>query len=217
VVSRGPHPSAAHYYTSFLLEDLYDYVRMGYWLVLPYSSLRGHPTLHIAPAGVVPQRDRRPRPIMDYSFNHVNQSSLHLAPHHAMQFGQAFQRLLQRLAYTNPAYGPPLMAKIDLADGYYRIPLSASAALRLVVILPSDGLPEPMLGIPLSLPMGWSKSPPFFCAFTETCADMANTYHLNTPTHSFFIQADKDVCLPTQNTFHPAAIWPYHPMPPATP
>jgi hypothetical protein len=216
-VTRGPHPSAAHYYASFLLEDLYDYVRMGYWLVLPYSSLRGHPTLCIAPAGVVPQRDRRPRPIMDYSFNGVNQSSLPLAPPHAMQFGQAFQRILQRLAYANPKYGPPLMAKIDLADGYYRIPLSASAALRLAVILPSDGLPEPMLGVPLSLPMGWSESPPFFCAFTETCADLANNYRVHLPTHNFQLRADADVRLPIHDSFLPTAIWPYQPKPPDTP
>jgi hypothetical protein len=66
---------------------------------------------------------------MDYSYNEVNQISLPLAPAHAMQFGGALQRILQRLAYANPAYGPPLLAKIDLADGYYRVPLSADAAL----------------------------------------------------------------------------------------
>lgn len=45
---------------------------MGYWLVLPYSSLHGHPGLKIAPAGVVPQREHRPHPIMDYTYNKVN-------------------------------------------------------------------------------------------------------------------------------------------------
>jgi hypothetical protein len=54
------------------------------------------------------------------------------------------------------------MAKIDLADGYYRVPLSPEAALQLAVCLPPDGDGEPLLGIPLSLPMGWSLSPPTF-------------------------------------------------------
>ncbi len=53
-----------------------------------------------------------------------------------MQFGRALPRIFQRLAYANPAYGPPLMAKIDLANGYYRIPLSPTAALTLAVLPP---------------------------------------------------------------------------------
>jgi hypothetical protein len=84
-VRRGPHPSAAHQYASFLLEDMWDYLRMGYWLVLPYSAVRGHPSLRIAPAGVVPQRDRRPRAIIDYTYNGVNRDTLPLEPTPAMQ------------------------------------------------------------------------------------------------------------------------------------
>ncbi len=110
-VARGPHPSARLQHAAFLLEDIYEYVRAGYWLVLPYSALRGHPLLKIAPAGVVPQRERRPRPIMDYSYNHVNQNSLDIAPTQAMQFGFCLQRLLQHLAYSNPAFGPPPSGK----------------------------------------------------------------------------------------------------------
>jgi hypothetical protein len=134
--------------------------QQGYWLVLPYSAVRGHPSLRIAPAGVVPQRDRRPRAIIDYTYNGVNRDTLPLEPTPAMQFGLCLQRILQRLAYCNPQFGPPLLAKVDLADGYYRIPLTPSAALTLAVVLPSDGLTEPLLGLPLSLPMGWKASPP---------------------------------------------------------
>jgi hypothetical protein len=54
-VARGPHPSATLHYSAFLLEDMYDYVLQGYWLVLPYSTIRGHPLLKFAPVGVVPQ------------------------------------------------------------------------------------------------------------------------------------------------------------------
>jgi hypothetical protein len=165
---------------------MYDYVKMGYWVVLPFSSIKNHPYLKLAPAGVVPQRERRPRPIMDYTFNNINQTSLPIAPFSAMQFGSTLQRLLQRLAYCNPSFGPPLMAKIDLADGYYRIPLAPTAALQLAVILPPDETSAPLVGIPLLLPMGWSHSPPFFCAFTETATDIINnTIHnpVALPTH----------------------------------
>jgi hypothetical protein len=96
-----------------------DYVTMGYWIVLPYHSVRHFTHLKVAPACVVPQQERRPRPIMDYTFNGVNQNSLPISPKHAMQFGAARQRFLQSIVYANPQFGPPLMAKIDLADGFY--------------------------------------------------------------------------------------------------
>jgi hypothetical protein len=195
---------------------MFDMVHMGFWVVVPYSAIRLLPRLKIAPAGVVPQRDRRPRPIIDYTYNGVNTASLDLAPKHAMQFGLALPRLLQRLAYCNPKFGPPLMAKVDLADGYYRIPLSATAALELAVVLPSDGASGPLIGIPLSLPMGWRDSPPYFCAFTETCADLANMEAAlgDHPYDYALIQQ------PEHAIIHPAAshtIYPYNPQPPAAP
>jgi hypothetical protein len=210
---RGPHPSTVLHYAPFLLEDFYDYVKMGYWLVLPYHALRGHPRLKIAPAGVVPQRERRPRPIMDYSYNAVNQHTLPLAPFPAMQFGHALQRFLQRLAYCNPVFGPPLLAKIGMANGYYRIPFSADASLQLADCLPSDNSRTPLLGIPLSLPMGWNLSPPYFCSFTETCADLTNHHPIDQPQHPFTEAVQPQVPVCQQNTFHREAILPYNPTP----
>lgn len=78
---------------------------------------------------------------------------------------------------------PPLLMKIDLSGGYYRVPLAPHAALELAVLLPPDGTNEPLIGIPLSLPMGWSQSPPYFCAFTKTCADLANQVPLQPLPH----------------------------------
>lgn len=129
---------------------------------------------------------------MDYNYNFVNQNSLPLANPQPMQFRGTLQHFLQHLIYANPVYGPPLMAKIDLADGYYRVPLSPTATLQLTVILPADDSSDHLIGIPLSLPMGWGQSPPFFCAFTETGADLANAH--------------------TQE----ATIWPQHPLETAT-
>jgi hypothetical protein len=111
---------------------------------------------------------------MDYTFTKVNEHSLDLAPFQAMQFGNTLQWVLQRLAYANPAFGPPLLAKFDLSDGYYRIPLSPEAALELALVLPPLENQPPLVGIPLCLPMGWKLSPPYFCSFTETATDLAN-------------------------------------------
>ncbi len=173
VLHRGSHSSATHQFHDFLYADMLDMVEKRFWVVLPYAALRHEPHLKLSPCGVVPQRARRPRPIMDYTFTGVNQHSLPLSPIHSMQIGHALPRLLQRIAYADPTQGPLLMAKFDLSDGYYRVRLSPEAALELAVILPSPRK-RPLIGIPLSLPMGWTHSPPYFCAFTETAADLAN-------------------------------------------
>jgi hypothetical protein len=163
------------HYRDFLIADMYDYVQMGYWVVAPYNAIRHYKHLRLAPSGVVPQRERRPRPIMDYTFFGTNQELVPNVPLHAMQFGTALQRILQCIMYCDPSHGPPLLAKVDLADGYYRIPLSATTALSLAVVIPNDLPNQPSLvAIPLALPMGWAHRPPFFCAFTETVADITN-------------------------------------------
>jgi hypothetical protein len=77
---RGPHQSAAKDFTQLLLHDMYNYVQKGYWVVPPYYVLCQLPQHCLAPAGVVLQRDRRPCPIMGYSFYGTNQECLPLAP-----------------------------------------------------------------------------------------------------------------------------------------
>jgi hypothetical protein len=135
-VMRGSHSSATREYRSYLVSEMCDMVRQGYWCVLPYHSVRSLPGLHISPAGVVPQRDRRPRPIINYSWSQVNQTTALLAPFAAMQFGLTLQRVLQQIAYANPAFGPVLALKCDLSGGFYRVPLASSAIPSLGVILP---------------------------------------------------------------------------------
>ena len=52
--------------------------------------------------GAVPQCERRPHIIVDYSFSSVNQEAEKGAPHEAMQFGRALNRVLHRIATTVP-------------------------------------------------------------------------------------------------------------------
>jgi hypothetical protein len=160
VYQRGPHVSAAKHHAQFLIEDMFDYVQMGYWVVLPYRAVRLLRNLRLAPAGVVPQKERRPRPIMGYSFYSTNQSCHPIAPFASMQFGGTLQRLLQCIVYCNPSHSPPLLAKVDLLDGYYRIPLSLKASLHLAMLIPSDIPTEPsLIALPLTLPMGVVTQP----------------------------------------------------------
>jgi hypothetical protein len=98
------------------------------------------------------------------------------------------------------------MAKVDLADGYYRVPLSPDAALALAVIIPTDLVADAssLVALPLTLPMGWTYSPPHFCAFTETIADMTNTASLDYDPHPLLTTTQLGEHL-QHASFHPTA------------
>ena len=144
------------------------------WVVLPYHHLRHLPNLRVSPMGVVPQHERRPRPIVDYSFSHVNRDTARLAPVDAMQFGRALERIITQVVHSNPRFGPVRFLKIDIADGFYRVWLQVEDVPTLAVTIPSLPHEPHLLALPLALPMGWTQSPPAFCAVTETIADLAN-------------------------------------------
>ena len=172
-LQRGPHKSAKEH-VEFLREEYVSMIKKGHWALLPSTVIQAHPDLRLSPLGVVPQRDRRPRTISDYSYFGVNDDTLVLAPQEAMQFGRALQRLLQRIHDANPRYGPVYLSKVDISDGFYRIGLRPDDAIKLAVLFPTRPGEQPLIGIPLTLPMGWKESPPAFCTATETTADLAN-------------------------------------------
>lgn len=172
-IARGPHKSAKDE-VAFVREEFIDFLNKRFWTILPYRLVRHLENLRLSPLGVVPQRDRRPRLIVDLSYFGVNQESVPIAPSEAMQFGRALQRLLQRILMANAIHGPVYISKIDIADGFYRIQLAPYSSPNLAVLLPQHSNEEPMVAFPLVLPMGWVNSPPYFSAVTETGADMMN-------------------------------------------
>ena len=91
-----------------------------------------------------------------------------------MQFGRTLYRLLHRLQYANPRYGPVFLSKVDLSDGFYRLWLRPEDVLKLAVVFSTCKGETPLIGIPLTNPMGWCESPPNFSACTETVADLDN-------------------------------------------
>jgi hypothetical protein len=153
---------------------LADMVDRATWIVLPYHLVRHFPNLRVSPMGVVPQHERRPRPIVDYTFSGVNQDTICLAPAEAMQFGRTLERLITHVVRADPRFGPVQFFKIDIADGFYRVWLTINDIPTLAVTIPSmPGEPD-LIALPLALPMGWTQSPPAFCAVTETIADLTN-------------------------------------------
>jgi hypothetical protein len=172
-VSRGPHKSA-YEFQDFLRKEMTDMMKQAFWTVLPYSRVKHIPSLRVSPIGVVPQHERRPRPIVDYSFPGLNKETLKLAPQEAMQFGRALERIITQVVRADPRYGPVKFIKIDLSDGFYQIFVRAADIPKLGVAFPALDGEEPLVAFPLALPMGWTESPPNFCAFTETIADIAD-------------------------------------------
>jgi hypothetical protein len=90
---RGSHKSATEH-LKFLQEEIIAFMQKGQWILLPYDLIKDLPNLRLSPLGVVPQRDCRPRVIIDYTLHGVNKDTIRLAPREAMQFGRALQRIL---------------------------------------------------------------------------------------------------------------------------
>jgi hypothetical protein len=171
---RGPHKSAKDH-AAFVREEMASFAEQGFWVVLPLPEVRDMGRLRLSPLGVVPQRDRRPRIINDLTFSGVNAETVQTGPTEAMQFGRALLRLLYQIRHANPVFGPVYAMKVDVAEGFYRVYLNPAQALSLAYLLPKEASEPQLVAIPLALPMGWVESPPYFCAVTETIADLANS------------------------------------------
>ena len=179
---RGNHPSA-HAFTDFLREEMGEMRQKGMFIVLPYHLLKDMKQLRLSPLGCVPQRERRPRMINDYTYSSVNPDTIHCAPPEAMQWGRTLHRLLWYVFSADQRHGPVLLSKTDLSDGFYQLPLTPSGALKLAVPFPHLPGEPPLIAIPTRLPMGWTESPPAFSAFTETIADLVNEQLEEAPTY----------------------------------
>ena len=170
---RGPHKSC-HEHLKFLQEEFVDMINKKQWVILPYHVAKDLPGLRLSPPGVVPQRERWPCWICDYSYYQINDETVDLFFKESMQFGHALGRILREILLSNPAFGPVNLIKINIADGFYRLDVNPGDIPKLVVIFPTlPGQPR-MVALPLVLPMGWKNSPPVFCTATETAADLAN-------------------------------------------
>jgi hypothetical protein len=172
-LNRGLYASAINH-VEFLRDEFVNMTDKVQWVVLPDRLVLNQTNLRLSPLGVVPQRDRRPRTISEYSLFMVNEDTVDLAPAESMQFGRALWIILNAIARANPTLGPVYLSKVDIADGFYPIRVRSTDVAKLGVLLPTRSGEEPLVAFPLALPMGWSQSPPIFTSATETIADLAN-------------------------------------------
>ena len=82
-LTRGAHKSCNEH-IDFLNEEFVDMIQKGQWVILPATMAMELEGLRLSPPGVIPQRDRRPRWICDYTWSGVNHDTLPLAAMEAM-------------------------------------------------------------------------------------------------------------------------------------
>ena len=66
-MTRGNHPSTQAF-AEFIQSEMTDMRRKGMFIVLPYDSISHLPALWLSPLECVPQQERRPRIINNYTF-----------------------------------------------------------------------------------------------------------------------------------------------------
>jgi len=205
-MERGSHQSAT-LHLEFLEQEMLTMVKKGQWLILPYEDVKNLPNLQLSPLGIVPQRDRCPRTIADYTFYGINGDTVPLTDHLPLQFRRALLRILEKIVSSNPHLGPVHIIKIDLADGFYHIHLAPRHIPALGVVFPTEAGRTQLVAFPLALPMGWTSSPLLFCAATETITDLPNVafaQHHSAPLHCLEAAADT-TSVPSMNQLVTAA------------
>jgi hypothetical protein len=201
-VAQGAHKSATSPESIALVkEDVAYQVKAGYAEVIPWNELRKlrPPTLKVSPLAVVPQRNRRGRMILDLSFAvqrqqkrgrrrkrrrddedvlqaSVNDTTVQQAPEAPVkELGNVLPRILDFMAKV-PEEEHIHFAKLDLADGYWRMVVEREARWNFAYVMPDEPGAELMVVIPSALQMGWNESPAYFCATTETVRDVAQAW-----------------------------------------
>jgi hypothetical protein len=101
------------------------------------------------------------------------------------ELGNVLSRLLQFMQEV-PMEEHILFAKIDLANGYWRMIVGKESWWNFAYILPSWPGSPLQLVIPSALQMSWNESLAYFCATTETICDIAQAWidkYKPLPTH----------------------------------
>jgi hypothetical protein len=191
-LAKGPHASAlTPEARRLVLEDVAYQVEAGFSRIITWESIRHDlpPKLKISPLAVVPQVNRRGRLILDLSFPvhragsrnkrkmgeviqaSVNDTTTPLAPAWPVnELGKVLPRVMDFMR-TVPEDETINFAKIDLSDGFWRMIVPEEDCWNFAYVLP-DAPGEPTrLVIPHALQMGWTQSPGFFSAVTETVRD----------------------------------------------
>jgi hypothetical protein len=171
-------------------------VQAGFSEIILWSTVQAlQPrNLKVSPLAVIPQVGRRGRLLLDLSFavqvirnpgkrarrtqGHatplapsVNDTTTKHSPDYPVkELGRVLLRLLHFLDAV-PAEETIMFAKIDLSDGFWRMLVADDQKWNFAYALPGTTGPAQLV-IPHALQMGWTESPGYFCATTETGRDI---------------------------------------------
>jgi hypothetical protein len=191
-LAKGPHQSATTPEAIKLIhEDVAYQVEAGFSRIITWDSIKDKPhhNLKISPLAVVQQVNRRGRLILDLSFPvhraptkgsrrlgeivqpSVNETTKKFAPEWPVnELGRVLPRLLNFMT-TVPENDTIQFSKIDLSDGFWRMIVPEQDCWNFAYVLPDLPGQPIRLVIPHALQMGWTQSPGFFSATTETIRD----------------------------------------------
>ena len=197
-VKRGPHTSALTPDARLLIAEEMEYqVTAGFSEILSWAEVRKAPPpqLKVSPLAVIPQTGRRGRLLLDLSFAvqsgicgrkrarqqaeahvhlapAVNETTTKLSPEYPVkELGRVLPRLLRFMAEV-PAEETIMFSKIDLSDGFWRMLVTEDDKWNFAYVLPGAPAAPTRIVIPHALQMGWTESPGYFCATTETGRDI---------------------------------------------
>ena len=91
--------------------------------------------------------------------------------------GEAQPQLIALVAAAPGEGSNIVFAKLDIKDGFWRMSVQRGAEWNFAYVLPPAPGQEPGdvdLVIPLAVQMGWTESPGYFCAASETARDVAD-------------------------------------------
>jgi hypothetical protein len=200
-VEYGAHPSAKTVEAATALRtEALQKVDQGFATLVSWNTLRAEIAngmkMHtkISPIAAIPHKSQLFRMILDLSNKgkcrqglegnmSVNQlTNTTVAPSHSMnQLGQTLGRIIYAVAIRPKSQGPLLFCKIDIKDGFWRMCVPQGSAENFCYVLPHlPGQPSEdiQIVVPDALQMGWTSSPAFFCAATETARDIAEWLRL---------------------------------------
>ena len=105
------------------------------WIVLLYGLVNDLPGLRLTPPGVVPQCDRQPRFVCDYTYLFINHDTGPITPIEVMQFGHALDMIIRNILLSDPKFGATYLHKINIADRLYQITLKIKYIPKLAVFV----------------------------------------------------------------------------------
>ena len=160
--------------------------------------------LKVSPVAMIPHKSRSYRVILDLSFNllfkgrrqtSVNEDTIIRAPQKAMsQLGLVLHRIVFLLASNFHPFRPFKFCKVDIKDGFWRMSVNSTDAWNFCYTIPNKDpatpLDDTIIVVPTALQMGWTESPPFFCAGTETARDIIDDMMHSDMTHLPFHESE---------------------------